>query len=114
MKKFLPMAATVLSLLLPPLVPIHAERSPVFGTASIESLSSEAARDIMARGELANYYGNLAISYSYTAYIYAFYARYYAGSNTWNEKHWYEIATHFAYHAYIMSWHAAYYSSLGM
>ncbi|UPY36158.1 hypothetical protein [Sediminicoccus sp. KRV36] len=114
MKKLRLIAATVLFLAALPFVPIRAERSPVFGTAAIEALSLEASRDITARGATADYYGGLAVSYSYTAYVYSFYGRYYAGSNTPSEKSWYETAAFYAYYAYIFSHHAAYYSGIGM
>lgn len=106
--------ALVASLSLAPMAATYAERSPVFGSATVEALSIEASRDITARGAWADYFGNLAISYAYSAYIYAFYARYYGGSNTATEKAWYDTATSHAYHAYIYSWYASIYSAAGM
>lgn len=106
--------ALVTSLSIAPLASTQAERSPVFGSATVEALSLEASRDIMARGFWADYHGNLAISFAYTAYIYAFYARYYAGSNTANERAWYEVAMSQAYWAYINAWYAMIYSAAGV
>lgn len=65
-----------------PLGTPRAERSPVFGAAAIEAISPEAARDITARGYWADYYGGLSVTFAYTAYIYSFYARNYAVTNS--------------------------------
>jgi hypothetical protein len=93
--------------------PAWADRSPIFGGATIEAISQEAARDITARGELANYFGGLAVSYAYTAYIFAFYARYYSVSNSVQEQSWYGAAAYYAYYAYIFSAWAQHYSLSG-
>lgn len=93
------------SLSLAALTPAWADRSPIFGGATIEAISQEAARDITARGDLANHFGALAVSYAYTAYIFAFYARYYSVSNSWQEQSWYGAAAWYAYYAYLYaSW----------
>lgn len=104
----------VWGVLLVPVLPVHAERSPVFGHATLETLSTEASRDIMARGDWANYYGNYAVSFSYQAYIYSFYARYYAVSNSSTEQAWYAAASYYAYYAYIFASYAQSYSAAGM
>jgi hypothetical protein len=94
--------------------PALAERSPIFGGATIEAIPREAAREITARGELANHYGAYAASYAYHAYIFAFYARYYAPSNSWQEQNWYGASAWYAYHAYLFSSWAQAYSQAGM
>lgn len=94
--------------------PAWADRSPIFGGASIEAISQEAARDITARGELANYFGGLAVSFSYSAYVFAFYARYYSVSNSAQEQSWYGAAAWYAYYAHLYSAWAAAYSAAGM
>lgn len=100
-----------LAVLLP--MPTLAERSPIFGSASVEAISLEAARDITARGELADYYGGLAITFAYNAYIFSFYARYFAVSNSAQEQTWYGVAANYAYHAYLYASWAQTFSSLG-
>jgi len=92
----------------------RAEQSPVFGAASIEAMSQAAARDITARGYWANYFGNLSITYAYQAYIYSFYARNYATTNSVNEQNWYGSASQNALLAYTYAAWAQYYSSVGM
>lgn len=106
--------AFILSFSALPMAATQAERSPVFGQATIEALSADASRDITARGFWADYFGNLTISHAYSAYIYAFYARYYGGSNSATEKAWYDAAGQFAYAAYIYSLYASAYSAAGM
>lgn len=83
--------------------PSHAERSPIFGSATIEALSPDAARDITARGDWANYYGGLAVTYSYSAYVFAYYARHFAVSNSAQEQNWYATAASHAYYAYLFA-----------
>lgn len=94
--------------------PALAERSPVFGRATIEAIPADVARDITARGDLANFYGAHAASYAYSAYVFAFYARYYAASNSWQEQNWYGAAAWYAYYAYVFSTWAQAYSQAGM
>lgn len=94
--------------------PAWADRSPIFGGATIEAISQEAARDITARGDLANYFGGLAVSFSYSAYVFAFYARYYSASGSWQEQSWYTAAAWYAYYAHLYSAWAAAYSAAGM
>lgn len=94
--------------------PAWADRSPIFGGATIEAISQEAARDITARGELANYFGGLAVSFSYSAYVFAFYARYYSASGSWMEQSYYTAAAWYAYYAHLYSAWAAAYSAAGM
>lgn len=106
--------AFVVSFSFLPLTAIQAERSPVFGSATVQAMSIDASRDITARGAWADYFGNLVISFAYSAYIYAFYARYYGGSNTPTEKAWYDAAGLYAYHAYIYSLYASAYSAAGI
>ena len=90
------------------------DRSPIFGEAAVETISRSAARDITARGALADHYGSAAITHAYVAYIYAFYARNYAGSNSATEQSWYNTASLNAYYAYIYAHYAAIYSAAGM
>lgn len=113
-KKLILVMAFVVSFSFLPIAAIHAERSPVFGSATVQALSLDASRDITARGAWADYFGNLAISNAYSAYIYSFYARYYGGSNTATEKAWYDAASLHAYHAYIYSLYASAYSAAGI
>lgn len=110
----------ILACCLLPLLPLllsgagrAAERSPVFGGASVETLSVAASRDITARGALANHFGSAAVSHAYTAYIYAFYARNYAVSNSATEQSWYMTASNNAYYAYIYAYNAWHYSASG-
>ncbi len=110
--KFLMAAGLILVTLT--LNPLQAERSPIFGSASIQALSVEAAQDITARGFWADHFGAIAVSLSYNAYIYAYYARYFAGSNTANETNWYWAASNNAYWAYIHAYYAAVYSAAGI
>jgi hypothetical protein len=99
--RFYAFASLALATMLP--LPTLAERSPIFGSAAIEALSQDAARDITARGDLANHFGGLAVSYAYTAYVFAFYARHYAPSNSALEQSWYGAAAYYAYWAYLYS-----------
>jgi hypothetical protein len=94
--------------------PALSERSPIFGTATIEAISADAARDITARGELANFYGNLAISHAYHAYIFAFYARHFAAPNSAQEQSWYATAAWYGWTTYLFASWAQGYSSAGM
>lgn len=94
--------------------PALAERSPIFGEAAIEVMSSADARGITARGYWADYYGSAAVNQAYSAYIYSFYGRFYAASNSTTEQSWYNTASTNAYYAYIYSYYASYYSSVGM
>lgn len=112
MLKFFVAIGLSLATLLP--LVAQAERSPIFGSATVEALSPEAARDITARGAWANYYGGLAVSYSYTAYVFAYYARYFAVSNSAQEQSWYGTAAWHAYYAYIYATWAQSYSAWGM
>jgi hypothetical protein len=85
-----------------------AERSPIFGSAVVEAMSEAAARDITARGFWANTNGAVAVSFAYNAYIYAYYARYFAVSGSANEQAWYSTAAWYAYYAYVYaSWAAS-------
>ena len=93
--------------------PLQAERSPIFGSASIQALSIEAARDITARGFWADQFGAEAVNLAYTAYIFAYYARYFAVANSATEASWYMTAASNAYSAYIYAYYASIYSSLG-
>lgn len=95
-------------------LPAQADRSPIFGSATIEALSHEAARDITARGDWANYYGGLAVSFAYSSYIFAYYARYFAVSNSAQEQNWYAVASNHAYYAYLFAAWAQAYSAAGM
>lgn len=106
--------ALCLALATLPVTAPRAERSPVFGSAAIAAISQEAARDITARGIWADYYGGISATFAYTAYIYAFYARNYAVSNSATEQAWYGTAAANAYNAYIYASWAQYYSSIGM
>lgn len=90
-----------------------AERSPVFGSATIEALSPEAARDITARGFWADHYGAMAVSYAHTAYVFAYYGRHFSVSNSAQEQSWYGAAAFHAYHAWMYSIWAQSYSSWG-
>jgi lipocalin len=101
------------ALLLLPVESIAAERSPIFGQASVEPMSQAASRDITARGALANHYGSAAVTHAYVAYIYAFYARNYAVSNSATEQSWYMTASNNAYYAYIYAYYASIYSASG-
>ena len=93
---------------------VLAERSPVFGGATVEAISREAARDVTARGEFANAWGSLAASYAYNAYVFAFYARHFSVPNSVQEQNWYATAAWYAYHAYLFSVWAWSYSQSGM
>lgn len=106
--------AAICLLLLASTSPAMAETSPVFGRATVDPISNMAARDIMARGYWADFYGSAAVNHSYNAYIFSFYARYYASSNSATEQSWYATASINAYYAYVYSYYAGYYSSLGM
>jgi len=68
-KKFKFVIAIGLSLLVLPAATLQAERSPIFGSATIEALSIEAARDITARGFWADHFGAAAVTHAYNAYI---------------------------------------------
>lgn len=103
-----------LAVLLLPATASAAERSPIFGQASVDTLSQSVARDIMARGALADHFGSAAVTHAYVAYIYAFYARNYAVSNSATEQSWYNTASLNAYYAYIYAYYAAVYSAAGM
>ncbi len=94
--------------------PASAERSPIFGGATIEAISPEAARDITARGAWADHYGGQAVSFAYQAYIFAYYARFFAGANSSNEQAWYGAAAWYSYHAFLFATWAQSYSQLGM
>jgi len=113
MKKLKFLTAVGLGVMVLSATSLKAERSPVFGTASIQALSTEAARDITARGILADHHGALAVTLAYNAYIFAFYARYFAVSNSANEFNWYWTAMNNAYWAYIHAYYAAIYSAAG-
>lgn len=112
MLKFI--TAAGLSLMVIPTASLQAERSPVFGSATIQALSIEAARDITARGYWADYYGAAAVTLAYNAYIYSYYGRYFAVSNSANEASWYMTAANNAYYAYIYAYYASIYSSAGI
>ena len=114
MQRFRLVLVLCLTLSLLPMGQPRAERSPVFGAAAVEAISQDAARDITARGFWADYFGSLTVTYAYTAYIYAFYGRNYAVTNSANEQSWYGTAALNAYHAYIYAAWAQYYSSVGM
>lgn len=105
-------AALALTLVFAPAA--QAEQSPVFGSANIAAMSTEAAQGVTARGAWADYFGGLALDLSYTAYIYNYYARYVAASNSATEQNWYLVASNQAYYAYIYSYYAYLYSSWGM
>ena len=92
----------------------YAERSPIFSTSSVEILTDAASSDISARGAYADYFGSAAISMGYTGYIYAFYARNYAVSNSATEQAWYSTATTHFYYAYVFFYYALVYSQAGM
>jgi hypothetical protein len=94
--------------------PAWADRSPVFGGAAIEAISQEAARDITARGFWANTNGLAAVNFAYNAYIYAYYARYFAPSGSATEQSWYAAASWYAYHAYLYASWAASNSAAGI
>jgi hypothetical protein len=93
--------------------PAAAERSPVFGSAEVTVMSPEAANAVTAKGYWADYYGWYAMDAAYTAYVYAYYARYYAASNSGTEQSWYYTAMVNAYNAYIYSYYAYFYSYYG-
>lgn len=95
-------------------MPAQAERSPIFGSAAIEAMSPEAARDITARGAWANYYGGIAVNYAYTAYVFAYYARYYSVSNSSQEQNWYASSAWYSYYAWVYATWAQSYSAAGM
>jgi len=114
MKKLKFVTAIGLGLMVLSATSLRAERSPVFGTASIQALSTEAARDITARGFWADYHGAIAVTLAYNAYIYAYYARYFAVSNSANETSWYWTASNNAYWAYVNAYYAAIYSAARM
>ena len=103
-----------LSLMVLPANPVQAERSPIFGSARIEALSIDSARDITARGILADWHGAITVNLAYTAYIYSYYARYFAVSNSVNEANWYMTAANNAYWAYVHAYWASLYSTWGM
>jgi len=113
-KKLKFVIAIGLSLLVLSAAPIQAERSPIFGSAAIEALSSDAARDITARGFWADHHGALAVNLAYNAYIYAYYARFFAVSNSATEASWYMSASNNAYWAYINAYWASVYSTWGI
>jgi len=77
-------------------------------------MSTEAAQEVTARGAYADYFGGLALDYSYTAYIYNYYARYVASANSATEQSWYLTASNYAYYAYLYSYYAYIYSAYGM
>lgn len=114
MSRIFPRLAFWLVLLVLPTDGVTAERSPVFGHAALETLSQSASRDITARGALANHYGSAAVTHAYVAYIYAFYARNYAVSNSATEQSWYSTASLNAYYAYIYAHYSSVYSAAGM
>jgi len=114
MKKLKFVIIVGLSLMILPVAPLQAERSPIFGSASIQALSTEAARDITARGFWADHFGAMAVSAAYTSYIYAYYARYFAASNSATETNWYWAASNNAYWAYVYAYYAAVYSAAGL
>lgn len=89
------------------------ERSPVFGRAQVSTMSSAQTRNVTARGYYANYYGSLAVDNAYNSYIYAYYARYYAATNSSTEQSWYYTAHSYAYYAYLYSYYAYLYSYYG-
>lgn len=91
-----------------------AERSPIFGSATVQAMSDAATRDITARGFWANHFGSAAVSHAYNAYVYAFYARNYAVSDSYTEQAWYSIAMNNAYYAYLYSYYAMIYSQAGI
>ncbi len=93
--------------------PVQAERSPVFGSAEVTVMSPEAANEVTAKGYWADYYGYYAMDAAYTAYVYAYYARYYAAANSSTEQSWYYTAMLNAYNAYIYSYYAYLYSYYG-
>ena len=113
MKKIKFVVAIGLSLVALVATPLQAERSPIFGAASIQAMSVDAARDITARGFWADFYGGLAVTFAYNAYIYGYYARYFAVSNSANEQAWYWAATNNAYYAYLYFFYAASNSAAG-
>lgn len=90
--------------------PASADRSPVFGQAEVSVMAPEAANAVTARGAYADYYGYYAVENAYSAYIYAYYARYYAAANSTTEQNWYYTAHQYAYYAYLYSYYAYYYS----
>ncbi len=104
----------ILGLALLPAGGLQAERSPIFGTATVQAISLEATRDVTARGYWADYYGGLAVTFAYNAYIYSYYARYFAVSNSTNEQSWYGTASLNAYYAYLYAAWAQNFSSLRM
>lgn len=108
------LAAALLAVMLFVAPAARADQSPVFGSATVSAMSNEAAQEVTAKGYYANYFGSLALDASYTAYIYNYYARYYAASNSANEQNWYLAAMNNGYNAYIYSYYAYVYSYYGM
>lgn len=93
-------------------LPSQAERSPVFGTADVAVMTTEAANDVTAQGYYANYYGYYAYLYGYYGYYYAYLGRYAYGANTSSETNAYyysyiylNAATSYAYYAYLYSYY---------
>lgn len=96
-------ALVVLALSLFAMPPAQSERSPVFGSASVATMSTAAAQAVTAKGFWADYFGTLAVNSAYTAYIFAYYARFIAASDSPTAQNWYLSAMNNSYNAYIYS-----------
>jgi hypothetical protein len=92
---------------------VATERSPVFGGANVAAMSTDAARNVTARGALANYYGYYGNQYAYNAYYYSYYARYVNPANSSAETNNYYYAYYYAYYATQNLYNAYYYSYYG-
>jgi hypothetical protein len=88
------------------------DRSPIFGTAGVKTLTTAENKGVKAKGYYADYYGYLGLSDLSTATTYGQYAYYYAPSNSATEYSYYFYAYQAAssastnfYYAYVYSYY---------
>jgi len=78
-----------------------AAQSPVFGSANVALLTTDAAKKVTAKGYYANYYGSLALTYLYYGYLYQYYAYYYNGAYGYYAAYYGSYGANYASVAYF-------------
>lgn len=91
-------------MLLMPVKSVDARENPILGSAKLVPVSKEASKKIVAKGAVADYYGNYAQYYAYYSYHYAYYGYVYSNASYYSYAQSYAIqALTYSSYAYILT-----------
>lgn len=90
-----------------------ADKSPIFGSAKVSTMSATDNAKVVGKGYYANYYGYYGQLNAYYSYYYGNYARYSTVANSYNEYTSYYYAYYYANLASSDLYNAYYYSYYG-